>query len=170
MEYTLRVPPQKLRHYQEKYDYKAEAPLEKFRRVGPQQGYLTVSQLHEICHWKSKRRAALAKTNPASLVKELTKFAFSAKCETSRLGALTLLDGVHFPTASVILHFCVDQSYPILDVRALWSLSIEKPSQYTFQFWEKYVGVCRVVAKQHGMSVRELDMALWQFSKDHQRG
>jgi hypothetical protein len=170
MEYTLRVPPQKLRHYQEKYNYKAEARLEKFRRIGPQQGYLTVSQLHEICHWKSKRRAALAKTNPVNLVKELTAFAFSAKCETSRLGALTLLEGVHFPTASVILHFCVDQSYPILDLRALWSLSIEKPSQYTFRFWEKYVGVCRAVAKRHGMSVRELDMALWQFSKDRQRG
>jgi hypothetical protein len=63
--------------------------------------------------------------NSASLVKELTGFSFSAKNEASRLGTLTLLEGVHFPTASVILHFCLDQSYPILDVRALWRESLK---------------------------------------------
>jgi hypothetical protein len=168
MKYKIRIPRKELRDYQEKYSYASEARLEKFHGIGTKKGYLTVAQLYEICHWKSKRRAALAKSNSESIVKELTSFSFSAKNEASRLGALTLLDGVHFPTASVILHFCVDQSYPILDVRALWSLSIDKPAQYTFAFWEKYIGVCREVALSHCVTVRQLDMALWQFSKEHQ--
>jgi hypothetical protein len=169
MKYKLRIPPNKLREYQQKYNYESEEKLEKFHGISERQGHITVSQLHEICRWKSKRRAELAKNNPPSLVKELTGFSFSAKNETSRLGALTLLEGVHFPTASVILHFCLDQAYPILDVRALWSLSIEKPSQYTFDFWESYVGVCREVAAQNALSVRHLDMALWQYSRLHQK-
>ncbi len=35
---------------------------------------------------------------------------------------LRFLDGVEWPTASTILHFCGARPYPILDYRALWSL------------------------------------------------
>ena len=72
--------------------------------------------------------------------------------------------------SSVILHFCVDQSYPILDFRAIWSLGIKKPSQYTVAFWKEYVQICRAVAAKHRLTVRELDMALWQYSSEHQGG
>lgn len=170
IKHALRVPPGKLRHYQEQYDFSAEANLDKYRRIASEQGCLTVAQLHEICRWKSKRRARLALLNPEALVREITAFSFSAKCEESRLGALTLLSGVQFPTASVILHFCVDRSYPILDFRALWSLGVDQPSQYTIPFWKDYVALCRAVAAKHRMTVRELDMALWQYSYKHQPG
>ena len=131
IKHALRIPPGKLRYYQERYDFSAEANLDKYHQLGPQQGHLTRKQLHEICQWKSKRRAALAHSNAEDVVREITAFSFSAKCEESRIGALTLLEGVGYPTASVILHFCVDQTYPILDFRALWSLGVDQPSQYT---------------------------------------
>src|ERR1035437_7294401 len=105
IKHALRIPPGKLKDYQALYDSSAEASLDKYNRIGPKQGYLTVSQLHEICHRKSKCRADLALSNPDALVREIIAFSFSAKCEESRLGALTLLSGVQFPTASVILHF-----------------------------------------------------------------
>ena len=89
-------------------------------------------------------------------------------CEESKIGALVLLKGVQFPTASVILHFCVDRTYPILDFRALWSLGIEKPATYTVEDWVSYTKVCREMANKNAMTVRELDMALWQYSKEHQ--
>ncbi|MBI3526579.1 MAG: hypothetical protein HY067_01270 [Betaproteobacteria bacterium] len=170
IKHSLRIPPGKLRYYQERYDFSAEANLDKYHQIGPKQGYLTVSQLHEICQWKSKRRADLALSNSEALVREITAFSFSAKCEESRLGALTLLSGVQFPTASVILHFCVDQSYPILDFRAIWSLGVKQPSQYIVAFWKEYVQLCRAVAAKHRLTVRELDMALWQYSSEHQGG
>lgn len=169
MEYALRIPRSEILLYRDRYDYTEGKRLEKFHGVAQSHGCISVDQLHEICHWKSKRRAELARKNPDALVRELTAFSFSARHESSRLGALTLLEGVHFPTASVILHFCLDQTYPILDIRALWSLSIEKPSQYTLPFWEDYVAACRAVAGENGLSVRELDMALWQYSKENQK-
>jgi hypothetical protein len=168
MEYDLRIPTDKVGHYASHYDFRAESKLEKYHELGPKQGFITVDQLYEICRWKSKRKAAKAKNNPEGFVKEITAFSFTAKCERSRIGSLMLLDGVQMPTASVILHFCVDQTYPILDVRALWSLSIEKPSFYSFDFWEAYTQTCREVAKELLMTVRQLDMALWQYSKEHQ--
>ncbi len=168
LKHSLRIPPGKLRHYQEQYDFSGEANLDKYHQIAPRQGYLTVSQLHEICQWKSRRRARLALLNPDAFVREITAFSFSAKCEESRLGALTLLSGVQFPTASVILHFCVDRTYPILDFRALWSLGVDQPSQYTIPFWQDYVHLCRSVAAKHRLTVRELDMALWQYSNMHQ--
>ena len=166
--HSLRIPTNKLKYYQERYDYSVEANLVKYHQIRANQGYLTVAQLHEICHWKSRRRADLAFQNPEALVHEVTAFSFSAQCEESRLGALTLLCGVQFPTASVILHYCVDQTYPILDFRAIWSLGIEQPLQYTFTFWNEYVRICRSEAVRHNLSVRELDMALWQYSSEHQ--
>ena len=168
MKHALRIPAGELNDYKDRYDFSAEANLDKYHRIGPRQGYLTVAQLREICQWKSRRRAALASSNTEAVVREITKFSFSAKCEESRIGALTLLNGVSFPTASVILHFCVDQTYPILDFRALWSLGIDKPGQYTVPFWKDYVKVCRALAAKHRLTVRGLDMALWQYSSEHQ--
>jgi hypothetical protein len=169
MKYVLRIPSDEIVQYRDRYGYAEGKRLEKFHGVAQSHGYISVDQLHDICLWKSKRRAELAKKNPDALVRELTAFSFSARCEPSKLGALTLLEGVQFPTASVILHFCLDQTYPILDIRALWSLSIEKPSQYTLPFWEDYVATCRAIAQENGLSVRELDMALWQYSKENQK-
>jgi hypothetical protein len=36
-----------------------------------------------------------------------------------RTKVVTLLNGVRWPTASAILHFCHADPYPVLDVRAL---------------------------------------------------
>jgi len=170
MRHKLRIPSRELRSYQQRYDYTADPKLEHIRPLAKTQGYLTVAQLHELARWKSKRRAELAKQNAKEFVREITSFAFSATCEQSRIGSLVLLCGVQFPTASVILHFCVDDTYPILDFRAIWSLGLEKPPTYSPEYWIEYTNICRSLATKHGLTVRELDMALWQFSKEHQRG
>ena len=82
---------------------------------------------------------------------------------------LTLLDGVSWPTASVILHFCSARPYPILDYRALWSLSCEATAvDYDFGLWWDYVRTTRELADEMGLSMRTLDRALWAYSKDKQ--
>jgi hypothetical protein len=74
-----------------------------------------------------------------------------------------------WPTASVLLHFAHVERYPILDFRALWSLSILKPKgQYKFQFWWEYVQICRNIADKRGVEMRMLDRALWQYSNENQ--
>jgi hypothetical protein len=72
------------------------------------------------------------------------------------------------PTASVLLHLA-RQTYPIIDYRALWSLGIDPPpAYYSFEFWWKYTRACRSLADEAGVSMRTLDRALWQYSKELQ--
>jgi len=73
-------------------------------------------------------------------------------------------------TASVLLHFGYRDLYPILDFRALWSLSVEPPKEgYDFEFWSAYTTHCRELARQAEVDMRTLDRALWQYSSDNQK-
>ena len=58
--------------------------------------------------------------------------------------------------------------YPIIDYRALWSLGVTDPPPYTFDFWWAYTEHCRALAKKYRASMRVLDRALWQYSKENQ--
>ncbi len=122
-----------------------------------------------IAKWKAPRSAGHVKKNTYKYVKEITSFAFKARDERSRIETLTILDGVSWPTASVILHLFHKEKYPILDFRALWSASISVPPQYRFSFWWPYVEFCRGIAKRNNVDMRILDRAMWQYSKENQR-
>ncbi len=166
---NLRIPLQSIRTYLDRYDVTADPKLEHIRLAAHKQRSLNRDQLHEVALWKSRRRAALVKENEESFVQEITRFAFSAKHEQSRIGTLVLLSGIQYPTASVLLHFCVSDTYPILDFRAIWSLGLPKPAAYSPSYWIEYTNICRKIAAEHGLTVRQLDMALWQYSREHQR-
>jgi hypothetical protein len=86
--------------------------------------------------------------------------------EAARMTALLELEGVGVPTASTLLYFVFPERYPILDVRALESLGVKPRSQYPLAFWLGYLEACRALAATRGVSVRTLDKALWQFSKE----
>lgn len=81
---------------------------------------------------------------------------------------LLLLTGVSWPTASVILHFCARDRYPILDFRALWSLGFLRVPAFTFSFWWEYTCFIRGINDRMGLSMRTIDRALWQYSKERQ--
>ena len=86
--------------------------------------------------------------------------------ETARMSALLELVGVGVPTASTLLCFAFPDRYPILDVRALESLGVMPRSQYPLSFWLGYLEACRELAARCGVSLRTLDKALWQHSKE----
>lgn len=165
---ALRIPANEICAYRDRYNYEADPKLFHVKEAAKTQRYITRRQLYEIALWKSKRRAALVNKNDEDFVREITEFSFRATHEHSKIGALVLLDGVHYPTASVVLHFCVDDTYPILDFRAIWSLGLTQPSVYTPDYWVEYTTICRSLAQEHGLTVRELDMALWQYSRENQ--
>lgn len=141
--------------------------------IGPnvrKRGYFTQPELVDICAWKTRRTKPRVAGNAENVVVEVTKFAFSTSEEYLRLQALTLLNGVGWPTASVLLHFGHRDPYPILDYRALWSLGVDSPpTAYTFDFWWEYVLFCRRMAEKAGVTMRELDRALWKYSKENQK-
>ncbi|UQN08815.1 hypothetical protein [Deinococcus sp. QL22] len=121
-----------------------------------------------LSRWKSPRSAPLIQRNDEAYVQEITRFALTTPLERARIEALTLLSGVAWPTASVILHLYHLERYPILDFRALWSVQADLKHAYDFGFWMAYVEFCRVQADEANVDMRTLDRALWQYSKEKQ--
>ncbi|MBI3734083.1 MAG: hypothetical protein HY259_11605 [Chloroflexi bacterium] len=132
-------------------------------------GYFTKEQFLKVCYWKTPRSRPHCEKNSAEYVREVTRIALSTPNEQLRIEALTLLQGVGWPTASVFLHFGYADLYPIMDYRALWSLNIEVPPYYDFAFWWSYTECCRVLAKDWQVTMRTLDRALWQYSYENQK-
>jgi len=130
-------------------------------------GRLTKADLLEIGLWKSPRSRKHLETNSDELVQEATRVALSAKAEQLRIGALLALAGVGWPMASVILHFCQTDPYPVLAYRALWSVGIDEPKVYNFTLGWAYTEFCRKLATRLGITMRTLDRALWQYSSEN---
>jgi len=138
--------------------------------VARRQGYLTRDQFLRIAGWKTVRSRPRCEKNDARFVKEVTRAALGSKNERFKIQALRLLEGVEWPTASVILHFCDRGRYPILDVRALWSAGLDATPSYAFPLWMEYTDFMRGISTKAGVSMRTLDKALWQYSKVKQKG
>src|SRR4029453_1613085 len=98
--------------------------------------------------------------NKAGDVEVVTRAALTSSDERVRIETFTVLRGVSWPTASVLLHFGHSDPYPILDYRALWSRGVDLAPLYTFGVWWSYVQFCRSLAEQCGVSIRTLDKAL----------
>jgi hypothetical protein len=130
---------------------------------------LPKKDLVALARWKTPRSQRRVASNAEGFVRAVTRAALTTPDERLRIEVLTLLAGVDWPTASVILHFCHRDPYPVLDIRALWSLGIEKPPRYDFAFWWEYTCTCRRLAARASCSMRTLDRALWQYSKQNQR-
>ncbi len=131
-------------------------------------GYLNKNDFVTICEWNSKRPRALYRSNAEDFIREITRASFATKHERVRVEVLTLLNGVSLATASVLLHFCAPDPYPILDIRSLWSMQATPPRKFDFDFWWRYVQATRKLAKQAKVDMRTLDRALWQYAVENQ--
>jgi hypothetical protein len=152
-----------------RYQYSiSETDLIDLRPKILKRGFITKDELSKIAYWKAPRSAGNVNTNSDEYIREITKFALSTKEERSRIEVLTVLDGVRWPTASVMLHFFHKDPYPIIDFRALWSVSIDVPSKYNFEIWWEYVLFCHKIVERNDVDMRTLDRALWQYSKENQ--
>ena len=102
----LQFSPQKIEYWSGRYSYQGEdKKLISLTSDIHKRKYLDKEQLHAICKWKSPRSHAHSLNNKDEFVKEITAIALNAKEERLRIEILTLLDGVGWPTAAVILHF-----------------------------------------------------------------
>ncbi|HKI93795.1 MAG TPA: hypothetical protein VJ992_00760 [Gemmatimonadales bacterium] len=72
-----------------------------------------------LCYWKTPRTQPKVKQNTPNEIQVATSLALDTTDERAKIGVLRLLHGVSWPTASVILHFCAREPYPILDANAL---------------------------------------------------
>jgi len=169
--FSLRFDRKDLPHWADCYPVEEDKEIEIV--IAPQvraRGYYTKNEFQKTCNWKTHRSEPLVEKNPEGFIHAATQTALSTPDERLRIEVLTLLDGVGWPTASVLLHFGHSVPYPILDFRALWSLEIDKPPiDYDFNFWWEYTQFCRHLASEAGVTMRNLDRALWQYSKENQK-
>jgi len=122
-----------------------------------------------VCAWKTVRSRPRVAANTEAAIVDATGRSLAAGDEATRIAALLELEGVGVPTASTLLYFAFPDDYPILDVRALESLGVKPRSTYPVSFWLEYLDACRELARRAGVSLRTLDKALWQHSKELSR-
>ena len=168
MTFLLRFDRDQVSYWASRYSYSIDETLiEPISLRARAAGYLTKADFLELCYWKSPRILPQARRNSEAFIQAVTRTALSTPSEQLRVEVLTLLRGVGWPVASVILHFAHAEPYPILDFRALWSLNCED-IPYNFDYWWRFTQYCRQLAQECQVSMRVLDRALWQYSKENQ--
>jgi len=131
-----------------------------------ERGFYTREEFLQVCAWKTVRSRPKVAANTEAAIVDATARSLAAGDEATRIGALLELEGVGVPTASTLLYFAFPDDYPILDVRALESLGVKSRSTYPVGFWLEYLNACRELSRRAGVSLRTLDKALWQHSKE----
>lgn len=166
--FHLRFPAADIPRWASRYDAPYDDAVVPVAAAARARGWLTHDELLAFGRWKSARSAPRLRSNDPAYVEAVTAAALSTRDERLRVEVLTLLSGVAWPMASVILHWCHAEPYPILDFRAVWSVGLNQLPAYDFPFWQAYTACCREVAGGVGVSMRVVDRALWQYSKEKQ--
>ena len=164
--FALQFEPAEIPGLAERFGETDDSACEAAGRAAAVRGWYARREFLTVCAWKSPRSRPRVAANSPARVKRITRAALATLDEAARMEALLELDGVGVPTASCLLYFTDPASYPILDARALESLGVRGRSTYPVPFWLEYLYACRELARLHEVSVRTLDKALWQHSKE----
>jgi hypothetical protein len=167
--FELQFPAQQIEAFAGRFPSSDETRLVTVGASVRRRGHYTRDEFIEVCAWKTPRSRPRVAANSEAAVVDATRRALQADDEAIRIGALLGLHGVGVPTASTLLFVAFPADYPILDVRALESLGVKPRSTYPVSFWLAYLEACRTLARQAGVSIRTLDKALWQRSKEISR-
>jgi len=167
----MKITKENILKYAQKYDkdykQKPKKTEERIKSLLKNQRYLTRKNLITIGDWKAPRarRHYSNRKNSDQRVRKVSKFSFSAKNEKSRVESLDLLSGVGYPIASTILHFAFPNKYPIMDFRVIRTLSWQKPSTYSFNFWQCYCEKIKAISNKYNLPIRTVDKALWKYDE-----
>jgi hypothetical protein len=167
-EFKLQFPPKRIRQYAEQYTFEDDTKaLVAGQRIS--RGECTGANLQIIFEWKSKGRGrSRIRNNSESDIAEALRIAATAEGERAAISVLLGLNGVDVPVASAILTAINPQKYTIIDFRALKSLGADTPDR-SVNYYLQYLSVCREIAQRFGVTLRELDRALWQWSWEKDR-
>jgi hypothetical protein len=120
----------------------------------------------EIFKWKTKNRGkSRPKKNSDEEIAEALRVATSLQSPKLAIALLCGLTGVAIPVASSIMTAIYPERFTIIDFRALEALDAEPERSGSLPYYECYLAFCTKLAKDWEMSLRELDRALWMWSK-----
>lgn len=140
-----------------------------------QRGWYSKPELIQVGEWKARGRirGRLALNSDAD-VKEITRTALAAP-EDSQHRILARLHGVADPMASALLMVWNPESHTVLDFRAFAALERlqrrgllkeEVPEREgSYPPYPEYLQCCRAIALRLGVSLRDLDRALWKWNE-----
>jgi hypothetical protein len=135
---------------------------------------LNAFDFYAIITWKSNRSISKVKNGLRSA--KLTPRAFMSKIaacssDQERMRELVKVTGIGVPIASAILTVCYPKKFTILDYRAWEALfhfkmvfSQTMPTDIG-SYFDIYLPACRAMAIQQNMTLRDLDGAMWGWSK-----
>ena len=164
--FELQFPAERIAELASRFAYEDDPACRAAGASARRRGHYTRAEFLAVCAWKTPRSRPRVAGNDEEAVAAATARALAASNERQRMEALLTLEGVGVPTGSTLLFFAFPDDYPILDVRALESLGVRGRTQYPVSFWLDYLDACRMLARRHGVSLRTLDKALWQHSKE----
>lgn len=123
--------------------------------------------MRDVGKWKAARIISLLAKNTPAEVEEITHEALAGP-DYLRQWTLQRLHGVGSPMASALLTIWAPDRYTVLDVRAAGSLHRmgELPGPAETPDYPTYLECCRAIADRLGVRLRDLDRALWQWSKE----
>lgn len=145
-------------------------------KLARRRGHLTKGELHAVCLWKSRRAQPLILSNTHDQVREATSLAMVMRGEREKLEALTRLRGVGIPMASAILMLLNPDRYAVIDIR-VWQLLRGRGAvagnaagaNFTVRQWTTYLRVVRRLAKEVGVSARDVERTLFKLhQKEHE--
>jgi hypothetical protein len=161
----LQFDPKELRQYASRYAIEGDAEaLDAGRSIA--NGEFSRANLYAIFKWKTNGRGRVRlDRNTDDEIADILNLAISAKTDRAKIAVLCGLSGVAVPVASAILTAIDPTKYTIIDFRALEALGTV-PTERSVGFYLKYLVACRTLAERHGIGLRDLDRALWQWSAD----
>ena len=132
-------------------------------------GFLNKEQLYEVAYWKTHRKSKIVKNNPDEIVKDVTELALKITNdeynEKYKIRILCSLDGIGIPRASVILTMSNPDEYGIIDFYAWLALTGEEKRGFNENNWIEYLKQIKGLAKKHGKTPRQIDMALMKYGQ-----
>lgn len=149
-----------------------------FHRVGPAvatAGYYTKTEMARVVEWKTRRVRSRFAANEEEEVEDITRIALAAP-ERLQHRILDLLRGVGQPVASAVLTVWAPDRHTVLDFRAVEALdrlgvlgqlveTLPPRQGGSLPDYLAYLECCRALARRLGVSLRDLDRALWMWSR-----
>lgn len=157
-------------------DEATTALVRELRHVGRAKQF-SRAEFIKMCRWKSPRATRHYERNTTAAIRRASREALRTPSERRRLEVLTGLAGVSVPTASAILTLIDPRRYGVIDIRA-WRLLYRmgavrrRPGGVGFRFadWERYLAILRHHARALRVSVRRVELTLFEYHRKTQKG
>jgi len=167
--FELQLPAEEVAAYAARFTYEHDDEALAIGTAARTRGHYTREEFIRICRWKTIRVSKRLEMNSAEAVERATGVALSSgPDERERMKALLSLEGVSWGRASTLLHLALPDLYPILDRRVVHALGAGWPSAVTYDFWRSFVEAWREARERSGLSGRDFDRGLWQWSSEQE--